>query len=144
MTPSTLEPWPLDYSWCTRQGPWTTQSDVLLECLAVTQIDLSALMDEYLAPLKPDQQIMQDTTTVSGYWNGGVFLYVTAPEDPSACASPAHRARIWLHSRGEDALDSLAWVSRSICEALKQSGQCQGLSWVEHPHTRGYRVRTGI
>lgn len=129
-------PWILDYSWAQRQGPWTTRSDTLLECQVHTKAPLSGLLAPYLATLRPGEQCMRSGPKVRGYWSGGVFLYLTARQHRQDPAQP-----IWMHSRGEDAMDSLAWVSRSICEALNQSRQCQGLHWVEHPHERNYRTR---
>lgn len=141
MKPTELQPWPLDYSWCSRQGPWTPANDVLLEGRVQAKTALSILLCEYFAGLNAGNETMEDCSAESGHWDGGVFLYLTpatVAEQPAAGPAYDH---LWLHSRGQDAMDSLAWVSRTICEALQASKQCLAIDWVEHPHTRDYRVR---
>lgn len=141
MTAVPIEPWKLDYSWCSRQGPWTPESDVLLEGKAHTGRELARLLSKDLAKLTPGTQTMQDSGVQPGYWNGGVFLYLSTHQGQPLPASNSHHTQIWLHSRGEDAMDSLAWVSQLICELLDKSHQCLDLRWIEHPHHRNYRVR---
>lgn len=141
MPPLSLEPWTLDYSWSTRQGPWTPNTDMLLECRTYTQIELSQLLSNYLAKLTAGTESMQDNKAQPGYWSGGVFLYISAQQDQTQPASQSYRNSLWLHSRGEDAMDSLAWESQNICKTLTQGEHCFGLNWIEHPHQRDYRIR---
>lgn len=141
MSSTVLQPWPLDYSWCSRQGVWTQATDVLLEGQTCTQRPLELVLGDFFAALKRGEQRMLDNSTESGYWIGGVFLYVTARRDDEVAAPASCPAQIWLHSRGQDAMDSLAWVSQRFCDALAKSQQCLSLGWVEHPHARDHRIR---
>lgn len=132
--PTRLAPWPLDYSWAQRQGPWSTHSDVLLEGRGTDPTAMSKALEALGSGLEPqDHPMVQDTQ--QGYWCGGVFAYLgfdAAKEDSVS---------IWLHSRGEDAFDSLHATSKLFCQHLEAAAFQGALDWIEHPHQRDYRQR---
>lgn len=131
------QPWPLDYSWAQR-SEWKEDSDVLLEaqCEASKQVEqaLASLFHGLLEQAHP----MVDGTQ-PGYWSGGVFLY--SDFEALSESTQTNTASLWLHSRGQDAFDSLHAVSDDFCRALAQSGYRGEVRWIEHPHNRAYRLR---
>lgn len=133
-----ISPWPLDYGWSTRQGHWTPHTDVLLEGRICSSQDPMPALSVLFSGLKSDQHPMVNAPKQSGYWAGGVFLYARAPVTPS---SRAHQVSVWLHSRGEDAFDSIQAVSEIICRALREQQPTPSIEWVEHPHARDYAQR---
>lgn len=119
--------WLLDYGWAQRGGQWDEFSDVLL----VGDTGGDARSAEALRAWVARQSTAQ--ASVDGvrreiFYAGGVQGYL---DTWGVGASPA----ICLHSRGEDAFDSLSHCSREIARFLRSSG-CERLRWIEARHDR--------
>lgn len=119
--------WPLDYSWGSKINKWKEDTDVLLEgeILSVNTEDLEFLksmiseFDKGFAFLNGEKKEI--------FYAGGVQGYIV---------ETAKSFSIYLHSRGEDAFDSLSYYSEFIERKLKENNNKISFNWIKHKHNR--------
>ena len=114
--------WPLDYDWSRRGGRWDVHTDVLLLADAGHDPACAQALADWVA------QQHQERARVDGVeraivYAGGVQGYLEGHT-------------LYLHSRGEDAFDSLSHYSREIARFLRRQGCQAALRWTEARHDR--------
>ncbi len=121
--------WRLDYGWARRGGWWDEFTDVLLVGDTGGEARSAEALRIWVAQQSSDHALV-DGVRQEIFYAGGVRGYLDA-RGLGAVGSPA----ICLHSRGEDAFDSLSHGSREIARFLRSRG-CERLRWIEARHDR--------
>lgn len=122
--------WELDYSWSKRGGKWTEFTDVML--IGETTHDQHCIntLREWVALQETDQAAI-DRVKRTIFYAGGIQGYLDFSSNEAADSQV-----IYLHSRGQDAFDSLSYYSKQIANFLRNHGCRAGLMWREARHDR--------
>ena len=121
--------WALDYDWSRRGGPWNEFTDVLLIGDPGGQAQTLAALKDWIARQEHDRAQV-DGKACEIFYAGGVQGYLhSTGEDGAACV-------LHLHSRGEDAFDSLSHYSREIAKFVRARHADARLTWIEAGHDR--------
>ena len=123
------EGWPLDYDWARRGGPWDEFTDVML--VGDPQGDagvIQALRDWVARQSQERAEVDGEARAI--FYAGGVQGYLDGGEGEASWV-------ICLHSKGEDAFDSLSHYSREIARFVRGRHAHAALVWREARHDRG-------
>ena len=125
-----IKHWRLDYGWAQRGGKWSEFTAVMLEgVLQGNRKCLDALRAWVSSQEKSNATL--DGEPMEIFYVGGIQGYLKEVSDPD-------KLLLRLHSRGEDAFDSLSHYSQVVATVLRKcSGNCT-LNWIEHRHDRNH------
>ncbi|MDO5693778.1 MAG: hypothetical protein Q4G70_15095 [Pseudomonadota bacterium] len=121
--------WLKDYGWAQRGGAWNEDTDVLLVGTVASGAPGADALNAWVAQQDKSQGRV-DGVEREIFYAGGVRGYLETSEDGTA---------LYLHSRGEDAFDSLSHYSGEVARFLRAQGCDTPLQWTEARHDRADR-----
>lgn len=122
--------WPLDYSWGSKINKWKENTDVFLEGQISNKNESLDLLRTIISKFDKDEAFL-DGEKIEIFYVGGVQGYIQELDKNFS---------ICLHSKGEDAFDSLSYYSEFIERKLKIKKNKISVKWIKHKHDRDENI----